>query len=527
MSITRRRFLRASGLSAAGLALRVRAAGRSQEQKLALDLTALAPFVTPLPMLQTAKSVGRQRQDGRDVPLYRMAMRQVEARVHRDLAPTRFWSFGSTFPGPTFDTRTREGLAIEWVNELPKRHVLPIDHTLHGAEADTPEVRAVVHVHGAKVPSESDGQSDRWIVPGQSARYYYPNAQHAATLWYHDHTMGINRLNVYAGLMGVYLIRDEIEDALNLPKGLFEIPLLFCDRLFDADAQLDYPTSDDPDAPWVPEVFGEAMLINGALWPYCDVERRRYRFRMINGSNGRFLHLTLPNGLPFCQIGADQGLLDAPVEVTRLDLAPAERADIVIDFSGQAGNSLNVANDGQPIMQFRVARAPSHDASALPELLRAVPRLREADAVETRFLTLAEDDDLLARPTRMLLNGARWHMPVTEQPVLDSTEIWSLANLTDDTHPIHLHLVGFQILDRRKFDVFVYLKERRVVFTGPVVLPQPGEAGWKDTVRADAGMITRIIVRFDGYAGRYMWHCHILEHGDNEMMRPYEVVRLP
>jgi spore coat protein A len=175
-------------------------------------------------------------------------------------------------------------------------------------------------------------------------------------------------------------------------------------------------------------------------------------------------------------------------------------------------------------MQLRVARAEPSDASRLPDRLRLVRRLEERDAVRTRVHSLGEHDDLMARPTRMLLNGARWHMPVTEQPTIDTTEIWSLANLTDDKHPIHLHLVRFQILDRRRFDLWTYQSEGKVIFTGPPLPPEPSEAGWKDTVRADAGMITRIIIRFEGYADRHMWHCHILEHGDNEMMRPFEVV---
>ena len=524
MAITRRSFLQTGGMAAAGLAIAHGDAARGPKPRAALDLSTLARFVDPLPIPPRAQAVSYQRDGARNIPCYRTEMRQVESRIHRDLPSTRFWSFGSTFPGPTFDTRSGEGLWIEWVNNLPMTHFLPIDRTIHGAGPGIPDVRAVVHVHGARVPPEGDGQPEQWFVPGKSARYYYPNDQDAATLWYHDHTMGINRLNVFAGLMGVYLIRDETEEALNLPNGDREIPLLICDRIFDGNAQLDYPTSDDPAAPWVPEVFGEAMLVNGKLFPHVEVERRRYRFRVVNGSNGRFLRLALSHGPPFHQIGSDQGLLAAPVAVETLSLAPAERADLVVDFSGRGGDDVLLTNDQQPIMQFRVARAATQDASALPDRLRRVPRAREADAVRVRTHTLGEDLDLTARPMRMLLNGAGWHMPVTERPVIDTTEIWDLVNLTDDSHPIHLHLVRFQILERRKFDLYAYSSEKRVTYTGPSVPPDPAEAGWKDTVRADPGMVTRIIIHFDGYVGRYMWHCHILEHGDNEMMRPYEVV---
>jgi spore coat protein A len=489
----------------------------------ALDVRSLAKFVDPLPIPPIAKPVGVRHEPARNTLLYRVEMQPVVSRIHRDVPPTHFWSYGATFPGPTFDTLSGEGFWVDWVNRLPRKHFLPVDHTIHGAGEDVPEVRATVHVHGARVPSDSDGHPERWIVPGQTARFYYPNQQEAATLWYHDHTMGINRLNVYAGLIGAFLIRDRTESALGLPQGRYDIPLIICDRLLRSDGQLDYPASTDPRAPWVPEVFGDALLINGTLTPYLDVEPRKYRFRVVNGSNGRFIRLQLSNGKPFTQISTDQGLLDAPLSVDAIHLAPAERADVVLDFSSHSG-TLELMNDGQPAMRWRIAGGPVQDPSTVPDVLRSTVALREADAVRTRVHTLEEAEDLLERPTRMLLNGTRWHMPVTEQPHLDSTEIWSLVNLTDDTHPIHLHLVRFQILDRQPFDSYAYLKDGRLALTGPRMPPEPSERGWKDTVQAHSGVVTRIIVRFEGYAGQYMWHCHILEHGDNEMMRPLEVV---
>jgi FtsP/CotA-like multicopper oxidase with cupredoxin domain len=181
---------------------------------------------------------------------------------------------------------------VEWVNELPAKHFLPIDHSLHGAEAGLPEVRGVVHLHGAKAPPASDGYPEDWYAPGKSAVCYYPNRQDAAMLWYHDHTMGINRLNTYAGLFGAFIVRDAFEDALQaFQSGPFEIPLVICDRLLRKDGQLDYPVSDVAGAPWVPEVFGNAFLVNGKLFPYLDVEPRKYRLRLLNACNGRFLHL--------------------------------------------------------------------------------------------------------------------------------------------------------------------------------------------------------------------------------------------
>jgi spore coat protein A len=245
---------------------------------------------------------------------------------------------------------------------------------------------------------------------------------------------------------------------------------------------------------------------------------------VLNAANGRFFHLSLSNSQTLYQIGTDQGLLSAPVPLETVSLAPAERADLIIDFSALRGCSVILKNDTLNIMQFRVGQTSSGETRALPQRLRPVPKIPESAAVKTRTLSLVEIDDLVQRPVTMLLNNVHWSMPVTENPVLDSTEIWSLLNTTDDAHPIHLHLVRFQILDRRSFDVAAYWTTGQVKYMGTAVPPEPGEAGWKDTVRADPGMVTRIITRFEGFTGRYVWHCHILEHEDNEMMRPFDVV---
>jgi len=344
-------------------------------------------------------------------------------------------------------------------------------------------------------------------------------------LWYHDHAMAINRLNVYAGLFGIYLVRDETEDALNLPRGPYEIPLAICDRQLTRDGQLEYPTSGDPDAPWVPEVFGEAFLINGKLFPFLEAEPRRYRFRIVNVSNGRFLNLFLSDHAAMLQVGTDQGLLPGPVEIERLLLAPGERGDIVVDLAPFAGREILLHDSSFDLLQIRVGQErKGEDTSSLPAALRPLARTPESAAVRTRELYLMEQMNRVAEPMMMLLNGAHWDMPVTEKPVLDSVEIWAFINATDDTHPIHLHLVRFQILDRRRFDAFDYQSTGKLRYTGPVEKPSPSEAGWKDTVRADSKMVTRIIVKFEGYVGRYVWHCHVLEHEDNEMMRPYEIV---
>jgi spore coat protein A, manganese oxidase len=526
--VTRREFLHRSGMLVAGVAAskvdprRTGLIGRPL-----LDLNALARFVDPLPIPAILRPSGTRpgpENPSSTVPYYKVAMREFASKVHRDVKPTRLWGFGGASPGPTLETRSGEPLLVEWANELPKAHFLPIDHNVHGADASKPDVRTVTHLHGAKAPARSDGYPEDWWVQGKSALYYYPNHQDAAMLWYHDHTLGITRLNVYAGLFGAFVIRDQFEDGLNLPRGKYEIPLTIYDRSFDREGQLFYPVSPDPESPWVPEVFGDAILVNGKLFPYLEVEPRKYRFRVLNAANGRFFHLALSNGQEFHQIGTDLGFLPAPVPLKSLAIAPGERADLVVDFSGHGGEQIVVSNDAFTVMQFRVAKTAVADTSSLPSSLRPVSKIPESEAVNSRILTLGEKDDKAANPMTMLLNNAHWDMPITESPKLDSVEIWNFLNFTDDSHPIHLHLVRFQILDRRGFEPYYYYTQGKVKYIGPPEPPAPNEAGWKDTVQAHPGMVTRIIARFEGYPGKYVWHCHILEHEDNEMMRPYEVI---
>jgi spore coat protein A, manganese oxidase len=491
----------------------------------------LARFVDPLPIPVKAAAAGMRPDPDhprRQIPFYKISMREIAAHVHRDLAATRMWSYGDGVPGPTFEVHHDQAVLIEWANDLPRRHLLPIDHTLHGAGADVADVRAVVHVHGARVPPQSDGYPDHWYESGKSLTYRYPNRQDAATLWYHDHAMGVERLNVYAGLLGAYLVRDEVEESLHLPQGDFEIPLMIFDRQFTADGQLYYPTSGVADAPWVSEAYGDAILVNGKLAPFLEVEPRSYRFRIINASNARFYYLALADGPPLQQIGSDQGLLPHTLSLKTITLAPAERADIIVDFSAHAGQSLILKSQALQLMQFRVKARPqtAHTGAiaAVPASLRDVARIPAAAATVTRRLTLNNYEDPTTHMMMMLLNGTYWRQPVTEKPVLGSVEIWEFINLTDDTHPIHLHLVRFQVLDRQRFDVDEYLMSGKLVLLDAPIPPAPNERGWKDTVQAHAGLITRIITRFEGYPGRYVWHCHVLEHSANEMMRPFDVL---
>ena len=510
--------------------------GNTTPQRPWLHPERLAQFVDPLP-IPAKLSAGELRphphEPGKQIRYHRIAMRRVPMRVHRDLEPTYIWSYGSDSyfgaPGPTIEARSNEPMLIEWANELPTEHFLPIDHNLCGAEKDKPLVRTAVHVHGAQVPPESDGYPEDWQTPGKSRTAFYPLQQDAATLWYHDHAMGIERLNQYAGLYGFFLIRNEAEEKLNLPSGKYEIPLAIADRFFYADGQLHYPDSGDPNAPWVSEIYGDVILANGTIFPYLDVEPRPYRIRLVNASNSRAYRFLFSNGHAFHQIGSDQGLLQSAVEMKELMLSPAERADLIIDFSSLAGMDFTLQDTKLPIMQFRVAKSASAQPAlakvqGIPTLLRTIDRIPESTAVKTRTFTLNEYMHPTTRVMLMLLNGQYWHEPVTEKPVLNSTEIWSFINTTADVHPIHLHLVRFQILDRRSFDVDEFLNRKTLTYLGPAGPPEDNELGWKDTVRTHPETVTRIVVPFHGYTGRYVWHCHLLEHAANEMMRPFEVV---
>ena len=326
---TRRSFLKAATVHAVAarflaaqstVPAQSAAAARSPQ----LNPDTLEKFADPLPVPPIAKPAGIVSGE----PRYRIPMQAIAGKLHRDLPATPLWAYGDSVPGPTIEARSGEAIRIEWLNRLPQKHFLPIDHNLHGAEANQPEVRAVVHVHGAKTPPESDGYPEDWYVPGKSATYRYPNGQDAAILWYHDHAMGINRLNIYAGLFGLYIVRDAAEDALGLPRGRYEIPLVLCDRFLRRDGALDYPDSGVPGAPGGPEVFGHAMLVNGKLYPVLDVEPRKYRFRLLNAANGRFFHLSLSNEQELHLIGTDQALLGAPASLKTLQLAPGERTDL-------------------------------------------------------------------------------------------------------------------------------------------------------------------------------------------------------
>jgi spore coat protein A len=521
----------------------------------------LPSYVTPLSIPPVIRP-----QAGVTVPI---RMVPFQHKAHRDLPAATMWGYNAMWPGPTFEVRKGQPLSVKWSNQLPTKHFLPIDYTIHGSEEGVPEVRTVTHVHGAQVLPDSDGYPDSWFTSdGKTGSVaaanptHYPNDQAATTLWYHDHALGITRLNVYAGLAGFFLIRDAEEEALNLPSGPYEIPLMIQDRKFGVDGSLLYPPAKNGTHPmWMQEFFGDMICVNGKAAPFLEVEPRKYRFRMVNGSNSRFYHLTLvpadadgkPNGKPvdappFRQIGTDGGLLPAPLNMHYLIFSPGERFDLIIDFSEHKGANLALINDApapyarggevvpSDVMLFKVTKPLSEkDSSSLPAALVPWSPLDPAHAVRERTLALTEMDRPADGYTMIgLLDQKHWDDPITEDPKAGSTEIWSFANTTGDVHPIHMHLVQFQVLNRQTFDVKTYMQTGKLIFTSIPMPPESNERpAWKDTIKTYSGYITRVIARFDlppgtqvnsGDEFRYVWHCHVLEHEDNEMMRPYKIV---
>ena len=566
--LSRRRLLKSGLYTAAGVSLSkgIPAVGQAMASPAPVRSgITLTRYVDPLPLPPIVRSTGRA---GETIEL---DMVQVQQKVHRDLQPTTLWGYNGSWPGPTIEAQSGKTLNIKWTSKLSGTHLLPIDHSIHGAESTLPSVRNVAHVHGACAMPDDDGYPEAWFTAhGEHGPRFnpqpssYPNCQPSTALWYHDHALGITRLNVYAGLAGFYLIRDEPEKALNLPQGEFEIPVMLQDRLFHRDGSLLYPkvVNGPTEHPvWIQEFYGDMNCVNGKVMPFLEVEPRRYRFRVLNAANSRFYHLRLFNSdstgrvasqsfdVPsFQQIGSDGGLLPAPLELHYLLIAPAERFDVVIDFSGCEGKCFSLINDApapytmggqylaEDVMLFKVTRPLSgKDTSAVPETLVPFEPLNPTYATRERLLLVSEKE----RPSDGyviigLLGNARWHEPITEDPKAGSTEIWSFVNITGDVHPLHVHLVQFQVLNRQAFDVPTYQQTGKLVFTAKPMAPESNERpARKDTIKSYPGYVTRIIMRFDlphdapvtpGQELLYVWHCHILEHEDNEMMRPYKVI---
>ncbi len=537
--------------------------------------------------------------------------------------------FVRSAPGPTFEATRGIPINVTWKNSINTPYMFAVDPTFRWANPNNmpmlnqpvtappfpPGYRAaqspvpiITHLHGGEVQSTADGQPEAWwtydgkhgptyttytATDPNSAVFHYPNAQPPTTLWYHDHALGLTRLNVLSGLAGFYLLRDPVDSiAPLLPSGKYEMPLVIQDRSFYANGSFFFPSNgQNPTIHpyWREEFFGNSIMVNGKVWPNMNVDRGLYRFRLLDGSNARYYTLSFSNGMPFTMIGSDGGYLKAPVTLTKLTIAPAERADILVDFSNVApGTKIilrNTANapfpDGDPptsittgqIMQFtvtgNVGHAPVTLSSMLnPTLVDAFPSL--PTPTKTRVLTLAEVErpnttmmmnsaegekgEMMMTDLEYLLDGQESSAPVSEWPQLGTTEDWVVINLTPHAHPIHLHLVQFQLVSRQAIDAMMYerdwvMKNGEPPFnhttipvdptpylSGSAEGAPPQEHGWKDTINMNPNEVTTIRVRFapidedrvypfDATAGPgYVWHCHMLDHEDNQMMRPYKIV---
>ena len=512
-------------------------------------------------------------------------MAEIEQKLHRDLPATTVWGYDGQYPGPTIEAQQGEPIYVRWQNDLPDDHLLPEDTTIHSdiVPYDEPGSRVVTHLHGGNVEAESDGGPQAWFTRDfqetgpefKKEDYYYANDQPPATLWYHDHSLGITRLNVYAGLAGFYLLRSEHERNLSLPEGDHEIPLVFQDRSFNEDGSLYYPTdvpaeqgeSDDsrPTPSIVPQFYGDTSVVNGKAWPRLSVDPTTYRFRMLNGANSRFYNLTLleydessgetgGEGPPFIQIGNDGGLLSEPTETDgRLELGASQRADVVVDFADYAGETLLLHNDApakyrgavgsdqddsEPLPEIMLIEVEAPDGESetgqLPDELTQVPKIPVDSVDNKRYLTLAQQTDEYGRTLYMLGNeeestGFKLTDPVTETPTLGDTEIWSLANFTGMSHPMHLHLVHFQVLGRQSAGDYDPAADD--IELDALKAPETYELGWNDVVTVNPGEVVHVIAHFGQYeglftdqTGDYMWHCHMIEHEDHDMMRPFRVL---
>lgn len=465
---SRREFLKMGLIAGASAALPI-------ERALALTGTATrAPFQVPLriPSVLTPR-----RHAGRDH--YVMTMRRARVEILPGKR-TPAWTFNGEFPGPTIKARRGREVVVKRVNKL--------------------HVPTTTHLHGGKVAPASDGQPLDLIEPGGSKKYFYPNDQDAATLWYHDHTHHRASRNNYMGLSGLYIIEDPEEDELNLPKGRYDIPLVIQDRAFKRDGSFRF--HDDHD-----DVLGKRFLVNGRPTPYLRVANRKYRFRLLNASNSRGYTLSLSNGAPLVQIATDGGLLAAPYPASSIELWPSERAEVVIDFSAYpVGTQIVLGDisedmaDPKPLMRFDVAREEA-DPSSLPMLLKPTERLM-GGGTEREF-------DL-----RFNLDNQRWEINgkvfdpnrIDVKPRLGETEVWIFRNSSSATHPMHVHLGRMQVLERSNLALL------------------PSDLGWKDTVRVDPSATVKVAVRFEGFTGRYMFHCHNLAHEDHSMMGQLKVI---
>jgi spore coat protein A, manganese oxidase len=580
----------------------------------------ITPFTDPLPWLLAPGFTAQPDTNtypGADY--YEIAMKPGAWRFSSKFAsasPTWGYWAGATgigYLGPTIVAQQNRPVVVKYINQLPTSNASfpvsgAIDPTIMGA--DLAPGRAVPHLHGGFTPPQFDGHPDAWwaataggstnsarganyaTLPGANpneAIFWYSNQQPATMLWYHDHARGITRLNAYVGLAALYFIRDSQDtglpsNPLGLPAGPYEVPLVLQDKSFDNSGNIFYPTtngytpnSGQPHAIWVPEFFGDTPVVNAVAYPFMEVEPRRYRFRIVNGAQARFFDiwfedLKVGKDLPLWTIGMEQSLLPAAAQLKKLLIAPGERADVIFDFTGLTGATITLMNDARApfpggdrdvpsipkLVQFRVTKSlTGTDTTKLPGAL-VLPKVQalKVDTHPEREVVLKETVDAFDQPIVVMLNERPFDAPSEENPKLNSVEVWDFINTTGDAHPMHMHLVKFQVVNRQAFASEKYLAAYTAwvaagrpattkpaltsYLSGPTMPPPAEETGWKDTAKAYPGQVLRVKAKFEvpnppgtnvGLAGTgtllpatYVYHCHILEHEENDMMRPFQVI---
>jgi spore coat protein A, manganese oxidase len=474
---TRREFLAATGGAFAchGLRLLSKSPGAGYQQTPKFQAILRVP-----PVLQPTRST--ETADYYDI---------VQRQSTVELLPekkTVIWGYNGMFPGPTIKVRQSRQAAIRHINNLG--------------------VPTVVHLHGGLTPSDSDGFPTDFVMPGKERTYLYPN-ERAATLWYHDHAMDHTGRNIFMGLAGFYIVESDRERNLPLPKDDHDVPLILQDRLFSADGELLY----HPD--FVDGPTTDTVLVNGSPWPRMEVSASKYRFRILNASNARPFHLALSSRQSFAQIATDGGLLAVPRFLPDIPLAMAERVEVIVDFSAYPVNSRITLDDlNQPpaagsILAFDVVRKIKDD-SQIPERLAEWPATSSQQSSRQRRFVFTRGQSEDSEP-RWSINGEQFDpMHAIADVSLGDMEVWRLANHSfherhNVVHPVHIHLVNFKILERNG---------------GPAL---PHEVGWKDTVALNVGDEVMVGMRVQGFKGRYLFHCHNLEHEDRGMMARFDI----
>ncbi|KAK4260702.1 hypothetical protein QN277_003783 [Acacia crassicarpa] len=547
-----------------------------------LEPSELEKFVDEVPDMP--RLLGYQLLHGIPKPKsLNIGMFQKNWKFHRDLPPTPVFAYGvdqhtATVPGPTIEALHGVDTYVTWQNYLPSKHILPWDPTIPIARPRSKKgVPTVVHLHGGIIEPQSDGNPNAWFTNGfnetgptwTKKAYHYLNSQQPGNLYYHDHTLGLTRVNVLAGLFGTYIIRDPpIEDPLGLPHGdVFDRPLMIFDLNFYSNGSLymnstgNHPTVHPQ---WQPFYHAKFITVNGKIWPRMTVRRRKYRFRIINSSNDRFFRFFFTNGLDFTHVASDTAYIEEPVITKEVLVGPSEITDIIVDFSQSKTDTVILANNapshfpfGDPVdeddsrvIKFFIQPDPEADTSCIPEKLIKYPNADLSHVSQTRYVAMmGYGGTKKGNPTHLYLNGKPFEFPVTETPQEGSTELWYVINLTKANHPFHIHLGLLKVLNQTELVNFDELNdlwrtdsdvaERHVeeYARGKKLEVPAHEKGWKVMYKMAPKSMTKIVVKF-GYIHTnasyefdataepgYVYHCHMLNHEDNEMMRPLKLIK--